>query len=125
MITWLAVLLSGNFWIYPQKISQGWDSTLAHLAYYDLRREAVSYLDERHIDFNEVQSFFPNVATIDKIDLNNDQRRFSDFDRKSNYVFYSNVFNVADEDQDFIKSHYAAVRNFESKGVFITIYKKR
>ena len=124
-LIWLSVLLSGNFWIYPQKISQGWDSTLAHLPYYNLRHEAIAYLDRQHINFNEVQSFFPNAAIIDKIDLNHDQRHFPDFDGKSDYVFFSNVFNVGDDVQDFIMGHYSAVKQFENKGVFITIYKRR
>jgi hypothetical protein len=122
---WMVFLLSGHCWIYPPKTSQGWDSTLAHLPYYGLRHEAIAYLDSNHIDFNHVQSFFPNVASMDKIDLNHDQRHFNNFDRTSDYVFFSNVFNAPDADQDFIHQHFTAVKKFEDNGVFIVIYKRR
>jgi hypothetical protein len=31
--------LTGHFWVYPEKISQPWDTTLAHIPYYELRKE--------------------------------------------------------------------------------------
>ena len=121
---WMVILLSGNFWIYPDTISKGWDSTLAHLPYYKLRSEAMTYLDSQRIDFKDVTSFFPNVASIDYIDLNNDQRNFDNFDSNSKYVFYSNIFNIDDATYYEITT-YEVLKRFESKGVFITIYKKR
>lgn len=124
-IVWVILLVSGNFWIYPTRISQGWDATLAHLPYYNLRKNAISYLEKQRIDFKQVQSFFPNVATLDEIDLSGDQRNFKNFDGKTEYIFFSNVFNVPDKDQNFITKHFTVVKRFEDRGVFISIYKKR
>ncbi|PCH92475.1 MAG: hypothetical protein COB85_08100, partial [Bacteroidetes bacterium] len=39
-------LFTGNLWIYPERISQNWDSTLAHLPYYSLRQKMINYIDE-------------------------------------------------------------------------------
>ena len=122
---WLVVLLSGNFWIYPPKIAQGWDATLAHLPYYKLRKKAIQYIDKEKIDFKEVQTFFPNTATLDRIDLNNDFRNFENFDGKSRYVFYSNVFNIEDAVYDQINLNYIKVKSFKSKGIEIVIFKKK
>ncbi|NPA44250.1 MAG: hypothetical protein GXO49_01825, partial [Chlorobi bacterium] len=36
-------LLSGNFWVYPEKIAQGWDSSLAYLNYFKLRNKTIDY----------------------------------------------------------------------------------
>ena len=34
-------LISGNLWIYPERISQGWDASLAHIPYHSLRKKAI------------------------------------------------------------------------------------
>jgi hypothetical protein len=127
LFLWFGVLISGSFWIYPDKIAKGWDSTLAHLPYYELRREAIKYLDEKKIDFKQVSTFFPNTASLDLIDLNHDHRNFRNYDDKSLYVFYSNIYNINDEDYDAIhnKNAYELIKEFENKGVRITIFKKR
>ena len=48
----LAGLISGNLWIYPRNIAQGWDATLAHVPYYNLRIEAINYLDKNNIEID-------------------------------------------------------------------------
>jgi hypothetical protein len=121
---WLVSVIGGNFWIYPEKISQGWDSTLAHLPYYKIRHQAIEYIDEQEINFDSVQSFFPNVAIVDDVDLNNDYRQFVEFDNSCNYVLYSNVFNISDEDYDLIRKHYSEIKKFKSGLVYIDIYKR-
>ena len=123
-ILWLLVLLSGNFWIYPPKIAKGWDSTLAHLPYYNLRKQAILYLDYKKINFKDVESFFPNTATLNDIELNNDPRNFNNFEGKSKFVYYSNIFNIEDTIYDRITKEYKVVKSFKNRGVFITIYMK-
>lgn len=125
-ILWISCLISGNFIIYPDKIAKGWDSTLAHLPYYELRLKAIDYLDEKKIDFKETSSFFPNTASIDRIDLNHDYRNFNNYDGTSQYVFYSNIYNITDDEYDEIhnKDSYEVVKKFENKGIYITVFKK-
>lgn len=126
-ILWISSLIGGNFIIYPDKVAQGWDSTLAHLPYYELRLQALNYLDENNIDFKDVSSFFPNTLSIDKIDLNNDFRHFETYTGKSKYVFYSNIYNIEDQTYDSItnKNNYTILKQFENHRVFIRILKKR
>ena len=124
-LIWLFVLISGNFWIYPPKIAKGWDSTLAHLPYFNLRSQAITYLDHEHINFKEIQSFFPNTATLDKIDLNDDPRNFDNFDGKTKYVFYSNIYNIDDASYNKIINEYEVIKNFKNRGVYISIYKRK
>lgn len=122
---WLVVSLSGNLWIYPNKISKGWDSTLAHLPYYKLRQEAISYLDTNNINFKDVDSFFPNYYTLEEIDLKNNKKHFDNFtiENKSKYVFYSNIFNVDDNVYDYMMNNYEPIKRFEKNRVFILIMK--
>lgn len=126
LFIWIAMLLGGNLWVYPDKISQGWDATLGHLPYYHLRHKAITFLDQKQINFKDVQSFFPNKGVINFLDLNNDKRHFPSFDATSTYVFYSNVFNISDEEYNTIKSSdYELLKEFRSGTVFIQIIKKR
>ena len=102
----VVILLTGNLWVYPRQIAQGWDSTLAHLPYYGLRNEALAFIQNEDISPWDCASFFPNLATMDEIDLGGDHRRFAEFDGKNAYVLYSNVFNISDQDLAVIDEQY-------------------
>jgi len=122
---WIVIISTGNFWIYPSKIAQGWDSTLAHLPYYNLRNKAIDYLDYEKIDVLKVASFFPNLSSFDSIDLNGNQKYFVEFDGTNEYLFYSNIFNVNDNEYEQIISDYDIIKNFKKNGVFVWICKKK
>lgn len=118
-------LLSGNLWVYPEKISQGWDATLAHTPYHSLRQDAIEYIDAEKINFKEVGTFFPNYNTLDQIDLNGDTRSFSRFAEEDQYIFYSNVYNVTDDEITVMKEHYEEIKRFSSWKVYISILKRK
>jgi hypothetical protein len=122
---WLVSITTGNLWIYPEKIAQGWDSTLGHLPYFKIRKQALEYIDKQGIDFSEVQSFFPNNSSIDDFDLNNDKRQFTDFNNGSEYVIYSNVFNISDEDYGLVKNQYSVIKHFKNGLLYMDICKKK
>lgn len=119
----LVGLLTGNLWIYPEKISQGWDATLAHTPYHNLRIDAIKYLDSNKIKIAKVASFFPNYNTIDEIDFSGDQRSFSKFNFKNDFVFYSNVYNLSDEEFDALTNNYIQIKRFEKANIYVSIYK--
>ena len=123
---WFLIVLSGNFWIYPPKISKGWDSTLAHLPYYKLRTEAINYLDTKRIDFKDVDTFFPNYYSLEDTNFNKDKRFFDNYTQGNNskYIFYSNIFNVDDQVYDYIMANYKVIKEFKNHGVYIIILKK-
>jgi hypothetical protein len=87
-------LLLGNFWVYQQPTATGWDSTLAHLPYYSLRKEMLDFIAENNIDLTSIGTAFPNCNALETVDLNNDNRHFAkkDFDQNK-FIFYSNVMN--------------------------------
>lgn len=125
VLIWLFSILSGHFWVYPEKLSQGWDATLGHLPYYKLRKQAIQYIDKQEIDIEKVHSFFPNLPTIDAIDLNKDYRSFKQYNENAQYVLYSNVYNVSDEAYDALTSKYDPIKEFKHSTVYVIIYKKR
>ncbi|OAB81812.1 hypothetical protein [Cochleicola gelatinilyticus] len=125
LVGWVVILISGNLWIYPEKISQGWDSTLAHLPYYSLRKQSLSYLAQNEIDLAEVASFFPNTSRMEMIDLNEDLRFLNGFDGHEKYVVYSNVFNISDVHHALLQTDYQPLQRFENCGVYFVIFQKK
>ncbi|MDR2626736.1 MAG: hypothetical protein LBC40_01730 [Dysgonamonadaceae bacterium] len=115
-------LWSGHLWRYPEKLSVSWDTTLSHLPYYDLRKDMLQYIDDNHIDYREIASFFPASASGREIDLSNDRRRFSKSDSRENkYAIYSNIANWRDD--DIMKTrHWTLLKEFRRYNVFIRIY---
>lgn len=117
-------LLGGNFIVYSDKFAQGWDASLAHVPYWDLRTKAIRYLDENMISLDDTETFFPNYNSIDEIEHNGDLRKMKGFTGKSNFVMYSNVYNVSDEVIDHLSENYTVVQSFEKMNVRIEILKK-
>lgn len=118
-------LLAGNFIVYPDKMAQGWDASLAQLHYWGVRRDMIDYIDKEKIDIKNIATFFPNGGEIDNVDLNNDHRRWAEFTGNEPYVFYSNVFNLSDEEIDLIHRDYRLVQSFSSFGVRTELYEKK
>ena len=123
----LFMLLLGHFWIYPSRISQGWDASLAHLPYYELRNEMLDYLGHENIAIENVGCQFPNLAERQYIDLRiGDTSHFSNAKIPSDeYILYSNIYNdFIDNELEEIKNQYHPIKELSKGGIFLTLYKK-
>ena len=120
-IALLVGLISGNFWVYPETVAQGWDASLAHMPYFPLRSQAISYFDKKHINIDSVATFFPNINTLDDVMLNGDKRSFSMFNGNNLYVLYANVYNLSDDDYAALKTNYLPVKTYSSLTVKVVI----
>ena len=118
-------LLTGNLWMYPKNLSQGWNATLGHLPYHSLRIEAIDYLNKNNIDVENVASFFPNYNNLDYIDFKGDKRSFAKFNSNKEYVFYASVYNLTDEEQKSLANHYSVLKQFHKFNTTIKIYLKK
>ncbi len=120
-------LLTGNLWIYPKHIAQGWDATLAHLPYYQLREKMIRYIAEQQIYPATVGTVFPNIGPYGIYDLNEQQVGFVKKDFETNqYFFYATVFNdVSDADFMELAANWEIVKQYDSFGVEVVLYKKR
>lgn len=121
-------LASGNFWVYPQPIATGWDSTLAHLPYYRLRNEMLQFIDNQNISYADIGTAFPNLRSFALIDLKT-HPSVSSFVRldlsKNQYVFYSNVMNeLTGEQLHVLKTHWQVVHILRRGQVEVILYKK-
>ena len=71
----MILLIAGHFQIYPGKISNAWDSTLAHLPYHGLRKEFIAYADNAGIDRSRIGTVFPMNTSLMQTNLSGDTAR--------------------------------------------------
>ena len=123
----LISLLLGNFWVYPEKIAQGWEASLAHLPFYNLQLEMNNYLDEHKIPYHEVGTTFPILGKHDVIFLNGDNRAFQSKNvGKDKYVLYSNSMNdFSDKEIELLHVDYQVVKTLNSPTVYIQLFERK
>ncbi len=114
-------LLSGNLWVYPERIAQGWDSSLANLRYWPARQEAIKFMEENQIRFDQTGTFFPNIASNKMVMLDGKAGLFLPFSGNEKYVFYSNVYNLTDQEYELLKNNYRPKKTFSSGKVRIVL----
>jgi hypothetical protein len=118
------MLLLGNLWIYPRKVSQGWEATLAHWPYYSLRNEMMDFIDQNGIPLQKTGTVFPNTALLRYIDLSDRNEQFALKNLKTNdYFFYSNVYNdLSDEEIDELFLIWKKEKVLEKWGVEVILF---
>ena len=95
----LVGLATGNLWIYPQHIAQGWDATLAHLPYYELRAEMLEYIEQEEIPLETIGTVFPEIGPLKFRDLSDQETGMKAIDIKNDrYVVYASVMNDFTDD---------------------------
>lgn len=129
ILIWISVaicLFSGNFWTYPKHISMSWDSTLAHVNYFEPRKEMHEYLKQKKIAPERVGTAFPENSSTYSIDLSEENQSFQPIDfTKNDYIFYSNVMNnFSDEELDELEKSWTNVQSFKKGNVEVILYKR-
>ena len=122
---WIAVITAGCFLVYPSTIAQGWDATPAHFPYYALRKQALEYLDQKQLADTTIQSFFPNNSVRDLIDLDGNSEQYQTFDGNANYVFYSTVFNLSDQDLNLLENKYNVLKKYKIGQIEVYLLKNK
>lgn len=126
---WTAILFfiwTGNLWIYPDKMSKPWDSTLAHLPYYSLRNECFNFIDENGIDYNDITAGFCLNGDRGFAELQNQGKIVNSHLLTKKYTIYSNISNWEDQYIDIIKdtTQWTPLKTFKQWPVEITIYQQ-
>jgi hypothetical protein len=118
-------LIAGQLLVYPDKIAKGWDASLAHWPYYQLREDALEFMMVQKIKKQDVGCDFPNLAIENEISLNGDTSQFKAYDLKTDsLIFYSNIFNnFTDEEIDSLQKWHP-IFSEQQCGVKLIIYKK-
>lgn len=117
------LLLSGHFWVYPDSVSKGWDSSLAYLPYFDLRQRMIDYIKQKDIPFDQVSTGAFNEQVFDHYDLSGDTAHFTLKGLDNKYLFYSNIYNnYSDQELDELKCCWNKKQEFKKGQVRVTLY---
>ncbi len=124
----LLAILSGNFYLYPEHLKNGWDASLKALPYFSLKNRVIEYVKENNIDPGQVATGFPLSAPSKYTDLAEVNFSFRDKDtgslRQFPYVIQSNVCNdFTPSELDTLRSGWPLVREFASGQVYIRLYR--
>lgn len=119
--------LTGHFWVYPEGIAMGWDSTLAYKPYQSQREKAIFYLKSEGISPAEVGSDFPNISGFRFTDLNlSDHSGFKSFDlEKDEYLLYSPVMNGMADFLPQIRNSYTESMRWQQGRLEMILFKKK
>ena len=119
-------LISGSFWVYPKRIAQGWDSTLAHFPYYSMRQSMIHFMDENKLDKEQIGFDFPGAYPQKFLDLSNEEWSFPEVDFKSQkYILYSNVVNeFTDEELVELEKNWQVIHQETSLTVEMILYRR-
>ncbi len=125
LVVVIGAMALGNLLVYPRHVAQGWDATLGHLPYYELRRDAIQFMKKENIPFDKTGTTFPNTASTKHIDLSNENWKFANKNFETNeYLFYSNVFNeFTDEELRTLELRWRKIYESKKIGVEVIIYK--
>lgn len=120
-------LFLGNFWIYPPSISQGWDSSLAHLPHYELRTEVLDFFNEKRIPLKQVGTAFPEIGALKYKDLSEREDGMVTKDLTRNqYIYYSNVMNeFSDAELIELTRNWQILQRWEDRGVVAIVYARK
>lgn len=119
--------VSGNFWIYPKNIAQGWDATPSHWPYYKIRKEMITWMKADSIPIDKTGSFFPNLASFKLTDLSEDTLAFKEADfSHDTFILFSNVFNLQDAEIDelFSNNRWEEIKKIEYNRVYMILFKR-
>ena len=131
LLFWVVVfgLMTGHLWVYPDQISQGWEASLAHLPYFDVRDDMTDYVQEKGINPNEIATGSPNKYRRLDSDLQREGTwKFRDIDEVRydtfEYIIYSNVFNdFADSTYFDLHSNWVREREYTRMQVRMTLFR--
>jgi hypothetical protein len=117
-------LALGNRWVYPEEISQGWDSTLAHIPFYEMRYDFIAYMDEAGIALDQVGTAFPEIGPLHDRDLSG---RLDGMVSKQlstqNFILYTNVMNdFSPEEISLLRSQWRILKSSRKGGVEMILF---
>jgi hypothetical protein len=123
----MILLLAGHFQIYPVKISNAWDCTLAHLPYHKLRKEFIRFADSTKIERNQIGTVFPMNTSLQQTDLTSDPVRMINVNSLKidtfPYILYSNIGNdFSDQQIDQLKQ-WRIIKDRKAGCIEMIIYK--
>lgn len=138
------LLFAGNFWVYPQHIAQGWDASLAHWPYYQLRQQALDFIQQENLPLDSIGTAFPEIGPLHYRDLSGfieaggtggiqtrdgisrQQYGFKTKDLDSDpYILWSNVMNdFSDAERAALQKDWQPMQRWKKGAVEMVLYRR-
>lgn len=138
------LLFAGNFWVYPQHIAQGWDASLAHWPYYQLRQQALDFIEQENLPLDSIGTAFPEIGPLHYRDLSGfigaggtrevqtrdgisrRQYGFKTKDLDSDpYILWSNVMNdFSDAERAALQKDWQPMQRWKKGAVEMVLYRR-
>lgn len=124
----IITLISGNFWMYPQRYGNGWDCSLKVLPYFKLDREMRDFISDNHIDPKSVGTDFPLFESPLFTRLDSNGSGYCDMEPFTlshfSFILHSNVSNKFHPDSlEKIRINWPVSYKLSRNMVNMTLYK--
>lgn len=121
-------LISGNFWLYPERFGNGWDASLKVLPYFELREQMDRYIVDNKIEPAQVGTQYPLIADRRFSHLEKDHFTYTNVWRGplNNYSYFlqSNVINTDIPEQvEEVKKSWILLKELKAGMVYLRLYK--
>jgi hypothetical protein len=122
-----AGLITGNFWLYPERLSNNWDTSLKVIPFFELKAEMNAFIHGKNIPFSEVATQFPLIQPRQYTDLTSPEPIFINaLDgplNKFHYYLHSNVCNTDLLPQiEAIKPTWRLVKEVKKGQVYLMLF---
>lgn len=119
-------LISGHFWIYPAKLPQGWDSSLAYLNYFEIKEDMKNYILEHQIPVNQVgTNIVSSNPKLEYLSKGNQMYVQSAHIDEVSYFIHSNIENTTKKEEiNALHVHWELLKEYKKGGVFVRLYAK-
>lgn len=119
------IQLSGHFWNYPRRVSQGWEGTLGHLYFYPMREEFKAYMLQHGIEKEDVATSSTLMQADSRVDLTSDTTSYKDFEQDTTtYIWYCNVSNAMNKSVDYYFRHFEIVKQAKRGHVEMVLFRR-
>jgi hypothetical protein len=127
-VFFLIGLISGNFWMYPQKYGNGWDSSLKVLPFFKMDNNMKSFINDNGIKPSDVFTSFPLHKNFKFTYLLDYDFCYSDIDTTNidscKYYLGSNICNGYNNEVELtLKNNWVKLKEIRSKQLFLILYK--
>jgi hypothetical protein len=130
MLVFVTSSFTGNFWLYPERYGNGWDSSLKVLPYFQLKDQMDKYIQQNKIAAGEVGTQFPLIA--DKVFSYLSDTSYHYMNVWSGpidihpYFLQSNVINTDIPEQiETVKKNWSLLKEFKSGQVYLKLYENK
>lgn len=123
--------LAGHFWVYPVPIANGWDASLAHIPYFDLKDKVLHYAKSQNIPFVQIYTYPPlhKSEYITKLTAQKTENLPLLDDKKWNtapYILYSNISNNFNQKElNILQKNYIPLFTQKNGLVECVLYQKK